>query len=53
VQGGAKIVTTSILIQHKCFINYFHAFLIIRNLTKHSKINNMRFMSLMVISDFL
>jgi hypothetical protein len=53
VQHGAKTVTTGILNQHKGFINYFHAFQINRNLTKHLKINNMRFMNLMVISDVL
>jgi uncharacterized membrane protein YbaN (DUF454 family) len=52
VPSGAKTVT-SILIQHNCFINHFHAFLIIRNLGKHSKINNIRFMTLMMIYDFL
>jgi hypothetical protein len=48
-----KTVTTNISNLHKCFINYFHAFLSIRNLAKHSTINNMGFRNLMMISDLL
>jgi hypothetical protein len=48
-----KIVITTTLIRHNCLINYFHAFPIISNLTKHLKINNMRFMTLLTNSDFL
>jgi hypothetical protein len=53
VASSAKIVTTSISFLQRCFINYFHAFLIIRNLAKQSKINNMGFINLMIISYFL
>jgi hypothetical protein len=43
-----KTLITKKLILHNFFINYFHACLIIRNLTKH-----MRFMTLLTISHFL
>jgi hypothetical protein len=47
-----KIVITSVLTLLKCFITYFHAFLITSNLTKHLTINNEVFVTLLMISNF-
>jgi hypothetical protein len=49
----AKTVTIGVLTLTNSFITYFHAFLIISNLTKHLKINSIIFMNLMIVSDFI
>jgi hypothetical protein len=53
VQSGAKTVITSVITLLKCFITYFHAFLITSNLIKHLTINDMVFMTLLMVSNFI
>jgi hypothetical protein len=53
VQNGARTSTTSILFIKNVFTKLLQAFLFIRNLAKHSKTNNMIFMNLTRVSDFL
>jgi hypothetical protein len=48
-----KTVAISTLNLPNWLVNYFHTFLIISNLTKHLKINNMRFMTQMMVSDYI
>jgi hypothetical protein len=52
-QNDEKIVIARYYYEKGYFTNNLQAFLFINFLTKHLKINNMRFMNLTMFSDFM